>query len=154
MSTEWFCRNSSDLSSYRVGIFGFAASLALRAENSLNAGLMDRPTAWAGMGPANIKAFDGNPEKVTLFGESAGAYSIGMQVISYGGKRPVPFKRAIMQSGSASGQTGITAGVALNHTAIMTSLTNCTSQDNNSTKELQCLRNITISDLFPGRHTI
>jgi hypothetical protein len=71
-----------------------------------------------------------------------------MQLVSYGGKQPVPSKRAIMQSGSASGQTGITAGVAWNYTGVMISLTNYTSQHNNSTKDFECLRNISVLDLL------
>jgi carboxylesterase type B len=135
------------LRSYRVGIFGFAASPALQAEHSLNSGLLDQRLGldWV---QQNIQAFGGDPAQVTIFGESAGAYSVGMQVLSYGGDRPVPFKRAIMESGSASGQTGITAGVAFNHTAMMTSLTNCTSPDHCSSTELQCLRNLPLSDLL------
>lgn len=34
----------------------------------------------------NIKAFGGNPESITIFGESAGAASVHFQILSPGSK--------------------------------------------------------------------
>ena len=63
---------------YRLGALGFLAHPALSRESehqiSGNYGLLDQMAAlrWVG---ANIAAFGGNPENVTLFGSSAGASS-------------------------------------------------------------------------------
>jgi para-nitrobenzyl esterase len=65
---------------YRMGPFGFFAHPALTAaagpnEPLANYGLMDQTAAlrWV---QANIASFGGDPKKVTVFGESAGAIDI------------------------------------------------------------------------------
>ncbi|MFH1387217.1 MAG: carboxylesterase/lipase family protein [bacterium] len=69
---------------YRVGPFGFLAHPLLSAESpqgiSGNYGLMDQTAAlkWV---RRNIAAFGGDPEKVTIFGESAGSISVCLQLI-------------------------------------------------------------------------
>ncbi|XP_029672946.1 acetylcholinesterase-like [Formica exsecta] len=62
-----------------------------------NAGLFDQMMAlqWV---RDNIAAFGGNPENVTLFGESAGAVSVSMHLLSPLSRHL--FNQAIMQSGS------------------------------------------------------
>lgn len=70
---------------YRVGIFGFLAHPMLSAESprhaSGNYGLLDQIAAlqWV---RANVTAFGGDPERVTVFGESAGAVSIAVLMTS------------------------------------------------------------------------
>ncbi|KAL7642476.1 UNVERIFIED_CONTAM: hypothetical protein RMT77_007037 [Armadillidium vulgare] len=81
---------------YRLGIFGFFST-----EDSIlpgNMGLKDQQLAlkWV---KQNIKAFGGNPESITIFGESAGAVFVNMHIFSPGSKGL--FQRAIIQSGSA-----------------------------------------------------
>jgi para-nitrobenzyl esterase len=86
---------------YRLGPFGFLAHAALTAESEQNAsgnyGLMDQVAAlrWVG---ENIQAFGGNPDNITIFGESAGAFSTCGLVTSP--RAAGLFHRAIMQSGS------------------------------------------------------
>lgn len=56
---------------YRLGAFGFAASEALGQEGSLNAGLLDQRLAldWV---KANIATFGGDPDNITIHGQSSG----------------------------------------------------------------------------------
>ena len=87
---------------YRLGVFGFLASSALTAENggrgSGDWGLMDQVAAlrWV---RRNIAAFGGDPEKVTIFGESAGSWSVSALTASPLAKGLI--RRAIGQSGAA-----------------------------------------------------
>ncbi len=80
---------------YRLGILGFLAEQALGV-NSGDYGLMDQQAAlrWV---KANIGAFGGNAENVTIFGESAGGASVCDQVASPTAKGL--FERGISISG-------------------------------------------------------
>ncbi|KAF5349782.1 hypothetical protein D9758_010229 [Tetrapyrgos nigripes] len=59
---------------YRLNTFGFLAS-SLVAPEDLNAGLLDQQLAMQFVNE-NIKAFGGDPSKVTIWGQSAGGGSI------------------------------------------------------------------------------
>src|SRR3954454_19351178 len=74
---------------YRLGALGFLGGG--------NAGLLDQQCAlqWV---RAHIADFGGDPANVTLFGESAGAGSVGMQLVMPGSAGL--FERAAMQSGA------------------------------------------------------
>lgn len=80
---------------YRLGFFGF-----LNAEHESapgNMGLYDQGAAlrWV---RENIDKFGGDPESITVFGESAGGLSVGLLAVS-----PLTrnlFQRAIIESGS------------------------------------------------------
>lgn len=86
---------------YRLGPFGFLAHPALSAESergiSGNYGLLDQIAALAWV-KRNIAAFGGDPECVTIFGESAGGVSTGCLLVSPPARGL--FHRAIMQSGT------------------------------------------------------
>ena len=70
---------------YRLGVFGYYANEALAAESpngtTGNYGLLDQIAAlrWV---HENIAAFGGDPEKVTIAGESAGASSVNALCVS------------------------------------------------------------------------
>lgn len=91
---------------YRVGPLGFLAHPELSAENpnhvSGNYGLLDQIAALQWI-KRNIKAFGGDPNKVTIFGESAGAISVSMLCASPLAKGL--FIGAISQSGGSFGPT-------------------------------------------------
>ena len=92
---------------YRLGVFGFLAHPDLTHESphhaSGNYGLMDQIAAlrWV---QQNIAAFGGDPRNITVFGESAGATSIGYLLVSplAAGTHdsPLAFAKAILESPS------------------------------------------------------
>jgi para-nitrobenzyl esterase len=85
---------------YRLGPLGFlhlANTTGGKIKASGNEGLLDQVLALAWVRD-NILAFGGDPENVTVFGESAGAMSIGC-LLSMPCVRGL-FHKAIMQSGS------------------------------------------------------
>jgi para-nitrobenzyl esterase len=89
---------------FRLGAFGFLTHPELDAESpnhvSGNYGLLDQQAAlrWV---KANIAAFGGDPERITIFGQSAGASDVGYAMAS-----PLAtglFRRAIIQSSGTFG---------------------------------------------------
>jgi para-nitrobenzyl esterase len=93
---------------YRVGIFGFVVHPELTKESGHNAagnyGLLDQLAAlkWV---HDNIAAFGGDPGNVTIFGESAGSFSVSAQMASPLAKGL--FQKAIGESGGAFSRTGL-----------------------------------------------
>jgi para-nitrobenzyl esterase len=86
---------------YRLGVFGFFSHPELTKESahrsSGNYGLLDQLAAlqWV---QKNIAQFGGDPRNVTIFGESAGSWSVNLLVASPLGKGL--FHRAIGESGA------------------------------------------------------
>ncbi len=87
---------------YRLGIFGFFANSALAAESPQHAagnyGLMDQAAAlqWV---KRNVAGFGGDPNNITVFGESAGSFSVSAQMASPMAKDTLA--HAIGESGAA-----------------------------------------------------
>jgi len=89
---------------YRLGVFGFLATQDLAQEAngaSGNYGLLDMVAAlqWV---KSNIREFGGNPDNVTIFGESAGSAAVSTLMASPLAKGL--FQRAIGESGGALGE--------------------------------------------------
>ena len=90
---------------YRLGGFGFLPGKEVSKDGSSNLGLRDQRLAlqWV---QENIATFGGDPEKVVLWGESAGAISILDHTIMNGGDISYNgrdlFRGAIMNSGSTT----------------------------------------------------
>jgi para-nitrobenzyl esterase len=88
---------------YRLGVFGFLASEDLTREgqgNAGNYGLMDMAAAlrWV---RANIANFGGDPGNVTIFGESAGSFSVSALMATPRARGL--FQKAIGESGAFFG---------------------------------------------------
>ncbi|CAG8109741.1 unnamed protein product [Penicillium salamii] len=82
---------------YRQGVFGFLAG-NIKEDGIANLGLHDQRFALEWIAE-NIHLFGGDPNQVTVMGQSAGAGSIVHHITSYGGENgPVPFQKAIIQS--------------------------------------------------------
>jgi para-nitrobenzyl esterase len=93
---------------YRLGIFGFFVHPELAKESGRNSagnyGLLDQLEAlrWV---HENIAAFGGDPANVTIFGESAGSFSVSAQMASPLAKGL--FQKAIGESGGAFPPSGL-----------------------------------------------
>jgi para-nitrobenzyl esterase len=89
---------------YRLGVFGFLVTEELAKEAngaSGNYGLLDMVAAlqWV---KSNIQEFGGNPDNVTIFGESAGSAAVSTLMASPMAKGL--FHRGIGESGGAMGE--------------------------------------------------
>lgn len=127
---------------YRVGLLGFL-SLGPNSDIQGNQGLYDQELAikWV---YENIENFCGNPDDITVFGQSAGGLSTGIQVANPrlfdGSKGTSIIKKAILMSGSPYTNWGITSNHDMQHKVdiVAGNLKNCQArrrdQANNSTE--------------------
>lgn len=87
---------------YRLGVFGFLHLGDISGEEyegSGNCGILDQVAALKWI-KENIAAFGGDPNNITVFGESAGAMSIGILLAIPSAKGL--FNKAILQSGASN----------------------------------------------------
>ncbi|CZT21145.1 related to para-nitrobenzyl esterase [Ramularia collo-cygni] len=130
---------------YRLGVFGFMQSEALKKEGSENAGLRDQRLAleWV---QDNIEFFGGDPNKVTIHGQSSGGLAVGMQILAYGAEKPAPFHRAICQSQALEGE--ITGNTTRNSVSRVVDYVGCNTTSLDSAATVSCLRNLTTEVLY------
>jgi len=97
---------------YRVGPMGFLAHPELSAESGVGSGAYGIQDQIAGLRWVrdNISRFGGDPGNVTIFGESAGGYSVSMLAASSSAKGL--FHRAISESGGNMAPSRITLKAA------------------------------------------
>ncbi|KAF7365208.1 Carboxylic ester hydrolase [Mycena venus] len=122
---------------YRLGLFGFLAGQQMEDGGALNAGLLDQDFAlrWVNK---NIHKFGGDANKVTIWGESAGAGSILQHVVAHNGKTsPQLFRAAITSS------TFLPSQYKYNDTVPQTLFNEVAAQAGcNGAKPLDCLREV------------
>ncbi|GAA5885922.1 hypothetical protein JCM16303_003028 [Sporobolomyces ruberrimus] len=132
---------------YRLNSFGFLPGQEAADDNStsINAGLLDQRLAleWV---HKNIGSFGGDPDKVTIFGESAGAISVAYQMLAYNGNissstdgKPL-FRGAIMESGAPTPAGPASRGQSSYD--VIANATNCT------TGGIACLRALSADALL------
>ncbi|KAJ7127571.1 Alpha/Beta hydrolase protein [Mycena crocata] len=82
---------------YRLGQFGFLGGAAVHDNGALNAGLLDQKAAlqWV---QRYISKFGGDPTRVTIWGQSAGAGSVVYHLIGNGGTNTNLFHQAMGDS--------------------------------------------------------
>ncbi|CAG2168479.1 unnamed protein product, partial [Oppiella nova] len=120
---------------YRLGAFGFLYSGDESSPG--NMGLYDQQLAlqWV---KQNIHKFGGDPDMVTIFGESAGSWSVSAHILSPLSKGL--FRRAIMESAAqlfSKNRPLITKTEAISDAKQLADHFNCTDD-----KWIQCLRGI------------
>lgn len=126
---------------YRIGGFGFLAGKELQSDGSTNLGLRDQRLAleWVA---ENIASFGGDPSKVTLWGESAGAISVFDHTIINGGDNTYNgsalFRGAIMNSGSIVPADDVTTAKAQQTYDTVVANAGCSSANDS----LECLRSV------------
>ena len=126
---------------YRLGALGFLAHPALASRPggpSGNYGLMDQQAAlrWV---KHNIRQFGGNPNDVTIAGQSAGGVSVLAQMVSRGSRGL--FERAIVESGAfALTQQPLAQAEAFGET--FAAKVGCANQT------ADCLRRVPVADLI------
>jgi para-nitrobenzyl esterase len=131
---------------YRLGALGFFPHAALPGEGSPfgNQGLLDQHAAleWV---RDNIAAFGGDPQNVTIFGESAGATDVCYHVASPRSRGL--FHRAIAESGGCttiSGLGGRPAAAAASDLGQFVEHVGCAT----AADALGCLRGKSVEDLL------
>ncbi|KFY09443.1 hypothetical protein V491_08170 [Pseudogymnoascus sp. VKM F-3775] len=137
---------------YRLAAWGFMYGQEVVDASITNLGLRDQRLAlhWI---RENINAFGGDPNKVTIWGESAGAHSVGVHLVAYGGRDDKLFRAAISESGAPAPYT--TLPTVSSWQPIYNAITNAT-KCSSSVDTLDCLRKVpsdTLSAIFNGSVT-
>lgn len=133
---------------HRLNVFGFALNDELNATDSLNVGLKDQRLALEWIRD-NIEHFGGDPNSVTIFGQSSGGLSVTLQILAYGGTKPSPFNGAMMQSTVL--ETNITSTLTRDTFTDVATLTGCAvygDGDAQGKDTIGCLRGLTMEELW------
>ncbi|KAH9841711.1 sterol esterase [Rhodofomes roseus] len=125
---------------YRVNAFGFIASQEILDANATNLGLRDQRLAlqWVNK---YISQFGGDPEKVTIWGESAGAFSVAAHLVWNEGDTGGLFRAAVMQSGPPISLRTVAEGQQYYDQLVEN--TGCSGEDDT----LACLRSVPYLEL-------
>ncbi|KAK9341933.1 Alpha/Beta hydrolase protein [Lipomyces starkeyi] len=87
---------------YRLSGFGFLASEEIRHAGGLNAGIQDQRLALKWI-KENIAEFGGDPDNISLWGESGGAVSVAIHLVAYGGESETDlFHKGVLESGTVT----------------------------------------------------
>jgi para-nitrobenzyl esterase len=122
---------------YRLGILGFLNHPDLP---SANAGLLDQRMCMLWV-KNNIAAFGGDPDQITIMGQSGGGWAVAAQMALYDGNTNNSFQRAIPRSVQREPMF-TTEELKLRNAALFEHLNCTTGQD-----QLACFRNVSDATL-------
>lgn len=126
---------------YRLGVLGFLSTGDSTASG--NYATLDQIAALHWL-KENIESFNGDKQRVTLFGHGHGAALVNLLLVSPVTRDGTLFQRAILQSGSALSSWSV-ANDPVGCTRQLALSVNCSVED--STELIKCLRNKTFADL-------
>ncbi|KAG0694972.1 Alpha/Beta hydrolase protein [Suillus ampliporus] len=126
---------------HRPSAFGFLASKEVKEAGVGNLGLQDQRQAMRWV-QKYISAFGGDPTRVTFWGESSGAMSIALHMVTNGGNTEGLFRAAYLESGAPISVGDITHGQV--YYDFIVDQTGCAS----SSDTLQCLREVPYNTLM------
>jgi carboxylesterase type B len=128
---------------YRLSIFGFPNAAGL-PEDQQNLGLLDQRLAveWV---RDNIAAFGGDPNRIVLWGQSAGAVSAGFYQYAYP-KDPI-ISGIIQDSGSETLAAGQLSSSDVTHSNFSTVAAAAGCSSTSPEQELACMRGANVSAL-------
>ncbi|KAF7349008.1 Carboxylic ester hydrolase [Mycena venus] len=128
---------------YRLGVFGFLAGEEVKKNGALNAGLLDQDYAlrWVNK---HISKFGGDPSKVVIWGESAGAGSVLQHIVANEGQtKPQLFRGAITNSAYFGSQYNYNDRIPELIYREVVEQTNCSA----ASDSLACLRSVDVNAL-------
>lgn len=142
---------------YRVGPYGFLASKEVQANGDLNVGLKDQRKVFEWVqkyiravrnitlfnidSKSDAKQFGGDPNSVTIGGDSAGGASVDLHLSAYGGRNDHLFHAAAAESQSFGAQFTV-EGSQYQYDALV-NRTGC----NSAADTLACLRSVPTANL-------
>ncbi|KAK7033929.1 hypothetical protein VNI00_012553 [Paramarasmius palmivorus] len=132
---------------YRLGAFGFMASEALEGEGqTANAGLLDQRMGMEWV-QKHISKFGGDPEKITIMGQSGGGFAIVSQLALYDGQGDLPFSQAIARSIQRSAMFSVEQHKARNDR--LAEILGC-----DTIPQLQCFRDASVETFVNATRTL
>lgn len=136
---------------YRVGVHGFI-SFGKDSEVPGNMGLLDQVLALEWI-QANIRSFGGNPGDVTLMGESAGASSVALHMVSPNSCKL--FHKAILQSTGLTPRWGfVDQDEAVSRAEKMALAVGCEVNKEDPSDAIACLRTRNSTELVNNEYNV
>ncbi|KAL1748851.1 Alpha/Beta hydrolase protein [Schizophyllum fasciatum] len=127
---------------YRLGSYGYLGGKALGGNGDFNVGLLDQKAAFRWV-KNYIKKFGGDPNRVTIWGQSAGASAVMFHLLAQGGNNEALFAGAIADSPPIGLQADCTGSFSETLASQLANEVDC----NSAQDIMKCLRALDASTL-------